>query len=340
MKTLILLFILFPILASGQKKDTVIKFLDENFEFTTQKNSVYVGVAVKRPDSWFFYALYPDTTPLMKAYYKDKTLKIKEGPYIFYYPKNRKAREGTYHNNIMFGVWRFWYANGILKDSGRVKDNILVGHWKSWYPDGRLMVDCSFKDDLSKDIISMQPAIYLNNTNNHLIPLVTGYRNGPFTRWYQNGHIETKGSFLNNNMEGEWRWYYENGQPSTIELYKNGKVEQLQCFDSTGKETGDFCSLEKAALLKKFGDYKAYIYQNLTWPEEAIKNRVEGEVKVSFRVNKKGQLENLVVVSDSPLLKKTVEEIFATMTEWYPAVSHNRVVDSDEEFLIPFRLKN
>ncbi len=66
---------------------------------------------------------------------------------------------------------------------------------------------------------------------------------------------------------------------------------------------------------------------------------MEGNVKVSFRVNTRGRLENLQIKSDFPILNKAVEELVAGMKDWYPAVSHNRIVDSDEEFVIPFYLR-
>ncbi len=47
-------------------------------------------------------------------------------------------------------------------------------------------------------------------------------------------------------------------------------------------------------------------------------------------------LEDLVVESDQEVLKKAVIELFGYMKEWYPAVSHNRVVDWEDKMEIPF----
>src|SRR5688572_17566303 len=129
------LLLLAPFMALAQKKskDTALVFLDEALEVTTEKKGAFVGVSVKVENGWMVYALYPDTTPVMRAYYKDKALKIKEGPYTIYYPKSKKAKEGYYHDGKMNGNWRFWYANGQLKDSGRLVKNHLAGRWKTWY---------------------------------------------------------------------------------------------------------------------------------------------------------------------------------------------------------------
>ena len=66
MKYGILFCFLWPFLSHAQNKDTVLKYLDEQLHLTTKKNAVYYGVAVKQGDHWMLYALYPDTTPLLK----------------------------------------------------------------------------------------------------------------------------------------------------------------------------------------------------------------------------------------------------------------------------------
>src|SRR5689334_21248447 len=123
MKQILISLLLIPTISFSQKKDTVLKYLDNELNFTTAQNDVFVGVAIKGEKSWLLYSLYQDTTPLLRAYYKDKNLTIKDGPYILYFPKYKKAKEGTYVNNKMYGVWKFYYPNGNLKDSGLMKDD-------------------------------------------------------------------------------------------------------------------------------------------------------------------------------------------------------------------------
>ena len=81
----------------SQKKDTVFKFLDASLQLTTKKNAVYFGVAVKKKEGRLLQALYPDTTPVIKAWFKDKQLKINNGPYTLFYPK---------HTIAQVGIWR------------------------------------------------------------------------------------------------------------------------------------------------------------------------------------------------------------------------------------------
>jgi TonB family protein len=311
----------------AQKKDTVYKYLDANLQPTDEKNGMYFGVAIKQNGYWLLYAIYPDTTPVIKATFQDKQLKIKNGPYTIYYPKHIMASTGFYNKNKMNGVWQTWHPNGNKKDSGLVINNQLVNLWKEWFPNGQIKKECSYSD--------IQTA-----TNSAFLDMPwTGPKKGLYTTWYENGNMESRGNYFNEIMDGEWKWYFTNGITSTIEYYIEGKISALQCFDSTGKNIGEFCSISKPPMLNPEGNYNEYIFRNLLWPEEAIKSKIEGTVDVSFTITKEGNLIDLKISSDKDVLKKEVERLFETMKEWYPAVSHNRPVDSHEEISIPFYKK-
>jgi TonB family protein len=328
MRSIFLAFGMLPFVALSQFKsqDTVLKYLDSNLSITTKINASFIGIALKSDDHWLLYALYSDTTPVIKAFYKDKKLTVKDGPYTIYYPNKNKIMEGYYLNNKLNATWKFYYENGQLKDSGAFKDNQMIGEWMSWYPNGQIMIKANYTTVPEEST----GTIY----SNEAVPIA--FKNGPFSSWYADGNLEASGSFVNNTIDGEWKWYHDNGKPSTIEIYKNGKINSLTCFDSTGKNAGDYCSIQKPAVLKKYGNYKEFIYQNLAWPEEAIKKKIEGTVKVRFTVNKEGKLEKLEVEGEQEILKKAVMELFKSMPEWYPAISHNRPIAWSDEMEIPF----
>ncbi|HEX2606741.1 MAG TPA: TonB family protein [Flavisolibacter sp.] len=320
--------IVLPLLGLSQKKDTVLRYLDAKLELTTQKEAVYLGVSVKQNDHWYLLVLYADTTPVLKAWYKDKNLTIKDGPYTVFYPGNRLAQKSYYKEGLLNGGFMTWYENGQRKDSGELRNNQMIGIWNKWFDNGQQMIQAVYT------AASLPPAV--NDINGMVASAYTGIKDGYYTSWYRNGNREATGRFKQDQMEGEWLWFYENTQPSTQELYEGGKVVKLQCFDSTGKETGDYCSLSRPAVLKYYGDYKEFIFQNLQWPEEALKNNIEGTVNVKFKIDRLGQLQNLQLEGGHEILKKSVRELFDAMKEWYPAISHNRLMESEEEITIPF----
>ena len=330
-KLLVLLII--PVFSFSQK-DTIPKYLDKDLHFTTIDKAVYFGVAIKQSNHWKLYALYPDTTPVITAVFKDRQMKIKDGEFIIYYPKYIKAQETFYKNNHINGNWVSWYQNGTRMDSGAIINDHMSGLWKSWFPNGQLKIIAVNKKEYSEEdqaLLELKHSV----SNNHY-----GIKDGEFNSWYLNGNQESVGYFKNDVMDGQWKWYFENGKESTIEIYKDGKITSLKCFDSTGKDSADFCSISKPATLKAYGDYRQYIMENLIWPEQALKKKIEGVVHIHIEISKNGEIKTLKLESDKKILQDAVAGLFTKMGAWDPAVSHNRVIEWQDDFDIPFYISN
>jgi antitoxin component YwqK of YwqJK toxin-antitoxin module len=101
----ILLLFTFCSVSQAQKGDTLRKYLNESLEYADKNDAAYAAMAIRNGEYWFMMAVYPDTSVLLKAYFKDKKLTLKEGPFTLYFPKGIKAMEGNYTNNILLSEW-------------------------------------------------------------------------------------------------------------------------------------------------------------------------------------------------------------------------------------------
>lgn len=333
MRLLVMLFLISPVCCIAQKGDTVLRYLDEHLQLTSKNNAAFYGLSIRQGDHWLLYAVYSDKTPAVKIYFKDKNLKVKDGPFEVYYPQNLPAQKGYFTDNVMNGNWITWYENGVMKDSGSLNNNVMTGLWKSWSDKGILHEVVTYKAELNK--IDK----YVSQADQGKSNMYRGVKDGDYSSYYQNGIKESSGHYISDKQDGEWQWYYENGKLSTKEQYKEGKLSAMTCYDSSGKETGDYCSIQKPALLKGFGDYKQFIMQNLEWPKAALRKGLEGEVRLKIKVNKEGKLESLVIESEELLFKQAVKQLFDKMGDWEPAVSHNRVVEWEDEMVVPFYME-
>ena len=360
------IFFLLLLIASSvtlaQKGDTLRKYLNGALEYTKENDAAYAAMAIKNGDYWFMMGVYPDTSILLKAYFKDKKLTVKEGPFTLYFPKGIKAMEGNYNNNIQQCVWKFYYRNGQLKDSGMLKNNQMVNTWYSWHENGQLFSMANYPSDESlpdkytpvrlpgnpgvladepitnaKDGAwkSYHPNGKLKDSGNYKQSVKDGF----WISWHENGELESKGFYNLDTQEGKWEYFHSNGQPSTIETYKNSKVVDMECFDENGKSTGSFCSLLKppTPILDRFVDFNTYMLDHLFWPKELDGKDVSGLVKISYTISKEGQLtEFKVLQSPHELLSKEVERFFRSIEKWAPAISHNRTIDLAVLLDIPF----
>lgn len=357
---IILVSFLCSFTVSAQKADTIRKYLDQELKFTSRKNAVFPALQVKTNDHWILYSVYPDTGTLIKAYFLDKDLTIKDGPYVLYHPKKIKAVEGYYAKNLSTGIWRYWYVNGQIKDSGQIINNQLSGLWKSWYENGNLQMEIHYSDvtdggtpgKSKQDIVSLIPdhaslkftmngeakTYYKSGKLLDSGAYSANLKQGVWKKWYENGKLESMGKFVNNIMTDDWEFYRENGNRSSREKYVNSKVVSMECYDEDGKSTGSYCSILKPPVaLGNFNDFNEYVLDNVFWPKDLKDENIQGKVKVKYTVTKEGKLKNLIIVS-SPheLLSKEVERFFGTIENWSPAISHNRAVDFEMEYEVPF----
>jgi TonB family protein len=86
-------------------------------------------------------------------------------------------------------------------------------------------------------------------------------------------------------------------------------VEEMPQFPAGGNHNMDE-TIEAA---------EKWIAQNVTYPSEAKKQKIEGRVIIQFIVNRKGRPEAVSVLnSDNPLLKTEAKRVVSSMPDWKP----------------------
>lgn len=365
MRTILLIFLLglLSLQAGAQKSDTMRKYLDEELAFTSKLRAAYAAVAVRSDDHWLVVSVYPDTSMLLKAYFADRDLSLKDGPFMLYHPKNIKAMEGVYKQNIKQGVWRYWFPNGQLKDSGMIFNNMLTGEWRSWNENGQLNTITNYtslekivnyappppptskksgliaNDNVSGELNGLFVSFHPNGNVKDSGHFAAGIRQGLWYSYHANGQKDAVGNFFNGNMDGNWTYYHENGQVSTKETYKNNKIIDLSCFNENGEPMGSFCSILKppVPLLDRFTDFNTYMLDQLIWPKELDGKNVSGMVRAHYTISKTGEMLSFVVdESPHPAITAEVERFFKTLTKWSPAIVHNRALEYTAKIEIPF----
>jgi TonB family protein len=288
-KPFLLMLLSFPVFCTAQKKDTLIRFFNVNFESDIQENSNYVAKAYEENGGWTAQAFDNKGVLVMIGHYKDRSLKMKHGQFTFYHANGSPEQSGKYENTQRTGPWITYYADGMIKDSVTYSGNM---------------------------------------------------RNGLALGWHENGQRRYAGNYVNSYAEGHWIWFHENGVPSTKEEYTKGKLNKLECFDSTGQLTGSNCSISTTPGIKgKYGGIQRYIVDSLIYPREALKKGVQGTVTLEFMVTREGQA-GLFKVIDTPdtLLSNEVIRLIRSVPKWYPAIEHNVPVDYTYRLFVPFNL--
>ena len=179
--------------------------------------------------------------PADESYNLEKGLIPKEGHYIFYHSNGNIEKEGDYEKGIETGKWIYYDKSGALTS---IIDNISGTDYKYtyYYSNGQPKSSGHIKNKKNID---------------------------KFVSYYTNGVIE-KEIPLNDEeqLEGDWKTYYDNGQLNYVVKYVNGKIadgEQIYYYKSGGvkskilykgeKRNGDATEYYENGAVKLTGKY-------------------------------------------------------------------------------------
>lgn len=92
----------------------------------------------------------------------------------------------------------------------------------------------------------------------------------------------------------------------------------------------------------KGGDaaYKKYLAQNVKYPQEALKKRIQGSVRIGFTVNPDGSIVNAKVERKvNPLLDNEALRVVKSMPKWIPGKLNGEPVPVKMYVPVNFRLQ-
>lgn len=140
-------------------------------------------------------------------------------------------------------------------------------------------------------------------------------------------------------------------EAARIEMLENRRLASIEKANAslTYKDASGIVIYNKAEVDPTYmgGDKEmmAYLRDNLTYPEIAQKNGVEGTVFVDFIVDQKGAIRQVVasdVTNDEMDQSLTAEAIrvVTAMPKWIAGTQHGKAVDANYSVPITFQLSN
>lgn len=152
--------------------------------------------------------------------------------------------------------------------------------------------------------------------------------NGHFTYYYHQGHAESEGYYKDGYKHGPWkRWTYR-GEQRPDRFYPGITPEDIMA------------STESTAAVFP-GGYEAlasYISENLNYPEEARKQKIQGDVSIAFNISEEGEVCNVVVYESADYyLDKEALRLVYDMPSWTPATRGGQA--SVSKFILPLTFR-
>lgn len=152
---------------------------------------------------------------------------------------------------------------------------------------------------------------------------------GDFTYYYENGNKESEGAFDMGAKIGVWERWNANGTAKAERYYTGYKFGEKPVYDPDVYP--EYPGGDPAM--------QVFLRENLQYPEPARINRVEGDVFVTFVVNKVGQVEQVLVRNSlDPHLDKEAIRVIESMPHWTPGTKDGNLVNTQLGMPIKFRL--
>jgi TonB family protein len=156
----------------------------------------------------------------------------------------------------------------------------------------------------------------------HLRGYSGGKSSGTETLYDDDGHELLSGENKEGWPEGLWIAYYPSGKIAGKATFTRGRqVSTASLFNEDGSPNPDTVFRRDAEYPGGSAKLQRFLYNNLRYPDYAVRNRIEGVVVVKFHVSKEGHINDLVVIrSAGKLLDAEALRVIRHMPDWSPAV--------------------
>ena len=165
-------------------------------------------------------------------------------------------------------------------------------------------------------------------------------KNGDFKFYYEDGSLQTEGSYIQNYPSGIWTYYDKNG--NILKEVDYGRAIQFLIGDTLVKTEDTFFVVEDMPKFegKSSDNFRLYIQKSLVYPIYALHKGAQGRVFIQMTINEKGDVCNVKVVRGAEYLDLNMEAIrvVSESPKWTPGKQRGKEIPVTYTFPIVFQL--
>jgi hypothetical protein len=300
------------------QNDTLLRFLDYNYHPVPEKGSAHPSICIitALADGGFsvndFHA--ESGKILSRAYFTDRAMTIRSGPYETFFPSGKRKTKGFYKENKKIGPWKNWHDEGQIRDSAQYDQNgFITGIKLGWNTAGRVTDSASYGAE----------------------------GRGHELSWFPTGVKRSEGDVINESKTGLWKFYHRNGLISAEETYVNDSAVAVKCFDEKGNPQQGECFLERDAEFPGgTSAWTQYIVRKIEGNFEQLEKKAkEGTIYILFIIDVDGKVTEASVINPTGnYLEEYGLRIIRSSPKWIPAKQHNIFVKAYRRQPISFQM--
>ena len=164
--------------------------------------------------------------------------------------------------------------------------------------------------------------------------------NGTSKTYYLNGNVKSIVTYTDNLIHGEITTYYSAGQLKRKDVFEYNRFVSGVCYGLNGQETRHTDYFTLAEYPGGIRELYKFIYTHTYYPEEAIKQGINGTVEVNLKINIKGEVVRAEVAkSVHPLLDEEALRVAKQLTFIIPGKEDGENTISIYTLPIKFEIK-
>jgi TonB family protein len=216
-----------------------------------------------------------------------------------------------------------YYANGFRQRVSNYKNGSKVDDETNFYPNGKLYQQLSYpensalRDEIRDDYLI---TANLDSLGNPQVTVGNGYYKGYDDKFK---YINEEGNVKNGKRDGLWKGEFRNIHTTFTETYDNGKLISGTATTSDGKITR---YAQARDVMPQFRGgvegFGRYLSNHIQYPDFARERNIQGQVILSFVVEKDGKLTDIKVSkSVAPILDEEATRVLKNSPKWIPGTS-------------------
>lgn len=158
---------------------------------------------------------------------------------VTYFRNGIVAQRGALANGLREGVWRSWSLDGrTIVSEGAYRNGRRDGVWRYYDNRGQLYQTQSYQPKPARSFGIFFHPDYGNENGPYAryFPdgsleergtFVGGYYEGPMQRHHRNGRVAVRGSYHRDQKSGQWNYYYPEGNLERTEHYEDGQLHGI-----------------------------------------------------------------------------------------------------------------
>ncbi|GAA4386062.1 TonB family protein [Hymenobacter koreensis] len=164
---------------------------------------------------------------------------------------------------------------------------------------------------------------------------------GVAERWYKNGQLHWRDTWVHGQRTGELVVYHRTGQLKRREQFVANESKGGTCYAPDGQVVPYFPFMQMPTPPGGMAGLMNHLGKNIHYPAEALREQVQGKVFVGFVVDTLGRVTNPVVRQGlHPALDEEALRVISDLPDWEPGRQDEVPVTVVYTVPVTFTIKN